>query len=86
MCHGHAGVLQCAVFRQPAVASATAQAIAAAFDASRLFAIPHTENGATEDRLGLLTGAAGTALALAEHAHLPCSAVPTRWDSILLLS
>jgi len=86
LCHGHAGVLQCAVFRQPAVASAAARAIAAAFDASRRFAVPHTENGATEDRPGFLTGAAGTALALAEHAHLPSPAVPTRWDSILLLS
>ncbi|HEY1642107.1 MAG TPA: lanthionine synthetase LanC family protein [Streptosporangiaceae bacterium] len=88
ICHGHAGVLQCAVLRQPAVASAAARAIAAAFDASRRFAIPHTENGATEDRPGFLTGAAGTALALAlaEHGHLPSPAVPTRWDSILLLS
>ena len=56
-----------AVLRQPAVASETARAIAAAFNTSRRFVISHTENGAAEDRLGFVTGAAGTALA--EHGH-----------------
>jgi type II secretory pathway pseudopilin PulG len=86
LCHGHAGVLQCAASRQPDVASEAASAITTAFDASRPFAIPHTDNGAIEDYPGFLTGAAGTALALAEHGHLPSPVVPDRWDCILLLS
>jgi hypothetical protein len=32
------------------------------------------------------TGAAGIALALADHAELPAPDVPARWDAILLLS
>lgn len=86
LCHGHAGVLQCAASRQPEVASAAASAITNAFDSSRPFAIMHTDNGTAEDRPGFLTGAAGAALALAEHGQLPSPAVPARWDCVLLLS
>jgi Lantibiotic dehydratase, N terminus len=82
----HAGVLQCAASRHPEVASEAASAITMAFDAGRPFAIPHTDNGAIEDHPGFLTGAAGTALALAEHGRLPAPAVPDRWDCLLLLS
>jgi lantibiotic biosynthesis protein len=87
LCHGHAGILQCAASRHSSVAAQAADAITAAFDASRPFAIPHTENGTIHDRPGFLTGAAGAALALAEHdRRLPSPAVPARWDCVLLLS
>ncbi|MEO3862079.1 lanthionine synthetase C family protein [Acrocarpospora sp. B8E8] len=86
LCHGHAGILQCATNRQPKVASKAAAVINAAFDPSRPFAIPHTDNGAIEDHPGFLTGAAGTALALAQHGRLPAPVVPDPWDCVLLLS
>jgi hypothetical protein len=86
LCHGHAGVLACAAGRQPEAASKAASAIATAFDSSRPFAISHADNGTVADRPGFLTGAAGTALALADHGHLPSPAVSDRWDCVLLLS
>ena len=87
LCHGHAGVLQCAASRHSSVAAQAADAITAAFDASRPFAIPHTDNGTIGDRPGFLTGAVGAALALAEHdRRLPSPTVPARWDCVLLLS
>ncbi|HMG65348.1 MAG TPA: lanthionine synthetase LanC family protein, partial [Streptosporangiaceae bacterium] len=85
LCHGHAGVLQCAA-SHPDVAAEAASVITTAFDADRPFAIPHTDNGAIYDHPGFLTGAAGTALALAERGRLPSPAVPDRWDCVLLLS
>ncbi len=42
--------------------------------------------GSARDEPGLLTGAAGTALALADHGQLPTPTAPARWDSLLLLS
>jgi lantibiotic biosynthesis protein len=86
LCHGHAGVLQCAAVRNPAIAASAAATVTTAFDATRPFAIPHTCGDAVEDRPGFLTGAAGTGLALAEHGRLPSPAVPARWDCVLLLS
>jgi len=86
LCHGHAGVLQCAAGRQPEVTSSAASAVTTAFDATHPFTIPHTGHDAAEDRPGFLTGAAGAALALADHARLPSPAVPARWDCVLLLS
>jgi hypothetical protein len=65
LCHGHAGVLQCAAGRHPGIAASAASIVSAVFDAARPFAIPHTDGGSAEDRPGFLTGAAGTALALA---------------------
>lgn len=86
LCHGHAGVLQCAAGRHFEVASSAASAVLSAVDATCPFAIPHTDKHVTEDRPGFLTGAAGAALALAEHASLPSTPVGTRWDCVLLLS
>ncbi|MGH3321250.1 MAG: phosphoenolpyruvate carboxykinase [Streptosporangiaceae bacterium] len=45
-----------------------------------------TDAGAVPDQPGLLTGAAGIALALADHGSLPAPQVPARWDATLLLS
>jgi hypothetical protein len=90
LCHGHAGVLQCAAGRNPGIAASAAATVTVtvttAFDATRPFALPHTDGDAVEDRPGFLTGAAGAALALAEHGRLPSPAVPARWDCVLLLS
>ncbi|MGH3277516.1 MAG: lanthionine synthetase C family protein [Trebonia sp.] len=85
LCHGHAGVLACAADRQPGVSSEAAGAITAVFDASHPFALPSADDVAG-DRPGFLVGAAGAALTLAEHGHLPSPAVPARWDCVLLLS
>jgi hypothetical protein len=86
VCHGHAGVLQCAAGRHPEVASRAARVVMSAFHGTRPFAIPHADRGASEDQPGFLTGTAGAALALAEYGHLPGPAVPARWDCVLLLS
>lgn len=86
LCHGHAGILQTSR-THPDLARHAAAQIGAAADPGHRYLIQHTEHGTTDDDPGLLTGAAGVALALADHADLPSSAAPaTRWDSILLLS
>jgi hypothetical protein len=86
LCHGHAGVLQCAADRHPGLADAAANAVSAAVDLGRPFAIPNSDNGTLTNDPGFLTGAAGAALSLADHGGLLGPAVPDRWDSILLLS
>ena len=88
LCHGHAGVLQAACrTRSRTTAANSAQAIAASFDPGLPFAIAHhTQHGHHENRPGFLTGAAGTALALADYAQLPAAPVATTWDAVLLLS
>lgn len=86
LCHGYAGVLQCAADRHPDLADSAANAIGTAVAPNRPFAIAHTDNGTPTDDPGFLTGAAGTALALADHGRLPSPAVSDRWDCILLLT
>jgi hypothetical protein len=85
LCHGTAGVLQCAI-RHPITADLAASAVTAAFDPRHTFAVQNTHNHTASDDPGLLTGAAGIALALADHGGLPASTTPTRWDAALLLS
>ncbi len=55
-------------------------------DPGRPFGFPHVEAGARFDRPGFLTGAAGTALALADHGGVLTTGVTTAWDCLLLLS
>ena len=86
LCHGTAGVLQCAAASGAVTANRAAAAVTAAFSPQRTFAFQHLENNIASDKPGLLTGAAGVALALADHGDLPAAAVTTRWDSVLLLS
>ncbi|MGH3755571.1 MAG: lanthionine synthetase C family protein [Pseudonocardiaceae bacterium] len=86
LCHGHAGVLQSAATSQATTADRAAAAITEAYNPRLAFAFQHHENGSATDEPGLLTGSAGIALALADHGHLPAPPVPTRWDSLLLLS
>jgi hypothetical protein len=85
LCHGTAGVLQCAT-RYPITAALAASALTAAFDPRRYFATQNIHNHKTSDDPGLLTGAAGIALALADHGGIPTSEASTRWDAALLLS
>ena len=72
LCHGYAGVLHCAGPGHDPLASQAATIICAKY---RNCGEP-----------GFLTGAAGTALALADHGGLPARADPVRWDAALLLS
>lgn len=85
LCHGHAGVLKCAT-EHPTLADLAAREVVAAFDSSHRYGFQHLHRGTPTDDPGLLTGAAGIALALADHGNLPAPVIPTRWDSILLLS
>jgi lantibiotic biosynthesis protein len=88
LCHGYAGVLQAASLTGArATATRAAEAITAAFDPGLPFAVPHHINDQHhENRPGFLTGAAGVALALADHAQLPATPVTTGWEAMLLLS
>lgn len=86
LCHGHAGVLQSAATSQGTTTDRAAAAVTQAFNPGLAFAFQHLDNGSASDDPGLLTGAAGVALTLADHGQLPAPPVPARWDSILLLS
>jgi hypothetical protein len=68
------------------LADHAAAAVAKAFRPQHTFAFQHTGNGVAADEPGFLTGAAGIALALADHGDLPVPPVPARWDAVLLLS
>jgi hypothetical protein len=87
LCHGTAGILQSATSHQnTAAADLAASTVTAAVNPRHTFAIQNTRNQIASDDPGLLTGAAGIALALADHGGIPAPATPTRWDAALLLS
>jgi lantibiotic biosynthesis protein len=86
LCHGYAGVIQCAAASQDVTADRAAAAVHAAFSPDHPFGFQHLDQGTASDEPGLLTGAAGIALALADHGGLPGGDAPVRWDAILLLS
>ena len=80
-------MLQSTATLRPEIADRAAAAVAARFTPRQPFGFQHYPGqGATSDEPGLLTGAAGIALALADHGALQAPAVPTGWDSVLLLS
>ncbi|ADD45050.1 lanthionine synthetase C family protein [Stackebrandtia nassauensis] len=85
LCHGYAGFLQSAPDNHP-VAGAVVEAISAYFDSSHRFGFQHRDQGQTHVEPGLLTGAAGVALALAEHQDLPTPGTPASWECLLNLS
>jgi hypothetical protein len=85
LCHGASGVLQCAT-GHPATTDLAATAVTAAFDPRHTFAVQNLHHHTASDDPGLLTGAAGIALALADHGGLPAPENPTQWDAALLLS
>lgn len=87
LCHGTAGILQSATRHQITVAANLAAcAVTAAVNPRHTFAIRNIRNHIPSDDPGLLTGAAGIALALADHGGIPSPTTPTRWDAALLLS
>lgn len=86
LCHGNAGVMQSTVTTCPTINDAAATAVAKAFDPEALFGFRHKDHSDTHDYPGLLTGAAGVALALADHANLPAPDSPIRWDCLLNLT
>ncbi len=88
LCHGYAGVLRAAdAIHNTAVAGHAATAITDAYDRTRRFGFAHLAGSTVTDRPGFLTGAAGTALTLAEHATFPMpEGLRTTWDALLLLS
>ena len=88
LCHGHAGVLHVAdAMHNTIVAQQAVTAVTGAFDPTRRFAFAHLAGNKATDRPGFLTGAAGTALALADHAMFPVpEGLQTTWDALLLLS
>jgi hypothetical protein len=88
LCHGYAGVLRAAdAMHNKSVAKLAAIAVTNAFNPMYRFGFRHVAGSAAMDRPGFLTGAAGTALALAEHGTFPVpSVLSTAWDALLLLS
>jgi lantibiotic biosynthesis protein len=80
LCHGYAGVLQ------SAAADQAATAVAALFHDRDRFGFHHAASQPGTDDPGFLTGAAGVALALADHGGLPAPPVADMWDTLLLLS
>ena len=86
LCHGHAGILQATHHTKLAIADAAAQTITNHFDTTTKFGFQHHEHGAVHDTPGLLTGAAGIAMALADRHDIPARANVTTWDSLLNLS
>lgn len=87
LCHGTAGVLQSATGHSTTrIADLAASALTAAFSLRHAFAIQNIRNHTACDDPGLLTGAAGIALALADHGRIPATKTRSRWDAALLLS
>ncbi|MGW7201296.1 lanthionine synthetase LanC family protein [Streptomyces chryseus] len=97
VCHGHAGLLQIATrmaadtgdVRARHMADRLAEHLAAGFDPAALFGYRHwraagqNAEKAWVDSPGMLTGAAGVALALTDYAHGPTDA---GWDQLLLIA
>lgn len=86
ICHGSTGVLLCATAAgSHATADAALADLTAQHDPRLPFCFRHRDHGVPSDEPGLLTGAAGIALALADLASLPGPDVPTPWTAALLL-
>lgn len=86
ICHGSAGVLLCAkAAGSHGTADAALEDLMAQHDPHFPFCYRHRDHGVPADEPGLLTGAAGIALALADPATLPAPDVPTPWTAALLL-
>jgi hypothetical protein len=85
LCHGYAGILQ-ASRGHPDLAMLAAAHIIEGCDPRHRYLIGHGDQNTACDDPGLLTGAAGAALALADHAKLPAYAPAGHWDAVLLLS
>jgi lantibiotic biosynthesis protein len=86
VCHGSAGVALCA---QTAGSTATAARatgeLLAQCDPALGFYFRHSDHGVTSDDPGLLTGAAGIALTLAEQGGLAAPETAATWTAALLV-
>lgn len=81
LCHGYAGVLQATHDDQAATA------VTALFSDGTRFGFPDdAKRPQTSQNPGFLTGAAGSALALADHGAIPATHVADPWDALLQLS
>jgi lantibiotic biosynthesis protein len=86
LCHGYSGIMRCASGLEEAIAAYAGSVVVQHADPSAAFVFPHIEHGRRTDNAGFLTGAAGVALTLAEHAELAAAPVTTPWDALLLVS
>jgi hypothetical protein len=86
VCHGYAGVLQSSEPSAPAAAQRAAQAILAARRPASTYVFRHHSKDSQADRPGLLTGAAGIALALTGYGSLPAAEITSPWECLLLLT
>jgi hypothetical protein len=77
--------MQAAARTSPPVADAAARAVTSAYDPATAFGFQHHDKGRRRDEPGLLTGASGIALALADYADLPAPEKPVRWGHLLNL-
>lgn len=87
VCHGSSGILQ-AARRLGAVdlVNDAAEQTMEFHDSTLQFGFPHVEAGTRTDRPGFLTGAAGVAIALADHGQLIPETATTPWDAVILLA
>lgn len=87
VCHGSAGVLLCAqATGSSGTADIAADALTAECDPRLPFFFQHRDHGLATDEPGLLVGAAGVALTLADRNGLAAPEVPTPWTAALLVS
>ncbi|MEU8269004.1 lanthionine synthetase C family protein [Sphaerisporangium sp. NPDC049002] len=86
LCHGSAGVLLCAqTIGNTATARRADDALADQYDPALPFAFQHRDHGQATDEPGLLVGAAGIALTLADRSGLADRQVTTPWSAALLM-
>lgn len=87
LCHGSAGVLLCAdTTGSSTTADAALEELTAQYDPRLPFFFQHRDHGQATDEPGLLIGAAGIALTLADRSELATYRVSTAWTAALLLT
>ncbi|MGH3935967.1 MAG: lanthionine synthetase LanC family protein, partial [Pseudonocardiaceae bacterium] len=87
LCHGSAGVLLCAdVTGSTTTADAALKELTAQYDPRLPFFFQHRDHGQATNEPGLLVGAAGIALTLADRSELATYWAPTAWTAALLLA
>ncbi|MGH3901617.1 MAG: lanthionine synthetase C family protein [Pseudonocardiaceae bacterium] len=87
LCHGSAGVLLCAdVTGSTTTADAALKELTGQYDPRLPFFFQHRDHGQATNEPGLLVGAAGIALTLADRSELATYWAPTAWTAALLLA
>lgn len=86
LCHGVSGVLLCAdAAGSTGTADAAIAELTAQYDPRLPLLFQHSDHGKATSEPGLLVGAAGIAMTLADRSALATPAVPTAWTAALLL-